>query len=139
MNVNILKMLLLLILQQKAHKLGSLDEVPRCLGFIFHHHFLLLLLLKLNTMSKEECSYNEKMQIFQSATFSKMCGKFGTNSVTSVTILLLKRTYNKLNHCSTAVTCQPNQNVFFSLEIDYLSFKIALLPFYPFLSKKNSV
>ena len=68
-----------------------------------------------------------------------MCGKFGTNSVTGVTIL--KRTYNKLNHCSTAVTCQPNQNVIFSLsfslEIDYLSFKIALLPFYPLFKQKG--
>lgn len=53
MNVNILKMLLLLILQQKAHKLGSLDAQCRCLGFVFHHHFLLLPQLKLNTMSKE--------------------------------------------------------------------------------------
>ncbi len=80
-------------------------------------------------------NYNEKMQIFQSETFSKMCGKFVTNSVTSVTIL--KRTFNKLNHCNT---CQPNQNVIFScfsLEIDYLSFKIALLPFYPLFKQKR--
>lgn len=64
-----------------------------------------------------------------------MCGKFVTNSVTSVTIL--KRTFNKLNHCNT---CQPNQNVIFScfsLEIDYLSFKIALLLFYPLFKQKR--